>query len=75
MLELEPAPNRLVVFRTRDPSGPQHAVEQVREGDAFHRFGFTGYAMTRVCVCVCVCVDRRVPCKVVPRVGGRVFGL
>lgn len=56
VLALEPAPRRLVVFRTRDPLGPLHAVETVRDGELFHRFGFTGCARPHVLFCALLCL-------------------
>ena len=41
--KLGPGSNRLVLFKTRNPEGPMHRVEQVRTSGNFFRWGGTGW--------------------------------
>jgi Rps23 Pro-64 3,4-dihydroxylase Tpa1-like proline 4-hydroxylase len=40
---VQPAANRLVLFRTRHPDGPLHRVDPVLSDDTFFRWGGTGW--------------------------------
>lgn len=42
LLQVEPGNNDLVLFRTRNPRGPPHDVEEAT-GDGYLRYGFTGW--------------------------------